>query len=160
MKVICKPTAEKTMNFYITINGKNLEFLFEEGMTWEEFVNSKYNENNDFHIMVSIKYQSGLSILLNDSSVLPIDKIKENASYTAIFTGNSGGGIGFIIAGAATLTVTMASASKFESFTSNAFDINFLLTSCFSNKSSLLFYPKIKKPPKKGGSLSDEDSIS
>lgn len=81
------------MIFYIKNDNNHtvLEFLFEEGMTWEKFINSKYNENNYFHIMGSIRYQTATLTLNKDINVNPNNKIIENAYYILIQGGHSGG---------------------------------------------------------------------
>ncbi len=69
--------------FYLQSNGATYEYHFDQGMTWNDFVNSSYN-NGNFSINGSyLLYGNRYDVLLSDSFVLTTSTITKNTTYSA-----------------------------------------------------------------------------
>ena len=75
-------TVEQYKTFYITYNDISYEYHFEEGMSWQNFINSDFNDGNIGIVGTELYFMSNnTEIRNNETAVIISDVILENANY-------------------------------------------------------------------------------
>lgn len=78
------PAPARMCIFYYNPGGGVQEYIFEEGMTWKEYVNSDYNTNDKYMFEIQngiVVNKNSYNIILNGVTVTENDIIVENATY-------------------------------------------------------------------------------
>ena len=76
-------SGEQYKTFYITYNGTIYEYNFDDGMTWNDFISSSYNDGNFSISGSNIKYINKIIVVESDS-VTTSDLITEGSFDTGV----------------------------------------------------------------------------
>ncbi len=69
-------------NFYIVYGGQTLEYHFDEGMTFNDFISSKYNDGNISNDSGYLAYNTEYEVYSGSTRLTPDKSITINATYT------------------------------------------------------------------------------